>query len=345
MKPTISVVIVTYNSEAYISQCIQSVLKQHNPNLEVIVIDNHSTDRTIQILENEFSTSITFISLKKNVGFAEANNVAVEKAGGEFLFLLNPDTELSDNFFSPLIQAMKKNTQIGACQPLVYLMNNRNVINLTGKVPQFLGFDWIRDFQEKESPKEGKILSISGSGVLLRSLMIKEIGLFDPAYFMYYEDSDLSWRMNLAGYDCVFVPQSIMFHDYKLVPNGRSQTSKNKLFYAERNRVLNVLKNYSFKSLMLILPLFFVFELLLIFFACISGFGKEKIRTYLSIWKLRAHIMQARKQVQVLRKRSDRNIVSKFSGPILFKPFLNIIVEYIVNPFISAYWTVARIFI
>ena len=106
---------------------------------------------------------------------------------------------------------------VAAVQPLVYLFDKKT-INLTGKVTHYLGFDWLKDFKQTKIPKKQRIYSLSGSGVLFDKEVFLQLGGFDELYFMYYEDSDLSWKLQLVNKKIMFVPESKLYHDYKYIP-------------------------------------------------------------------------------------------------------------------------------
>lgn len=341
--PVVSVIIVTHNSQEYLVKCLRSVFSMRYKPLEVIVVDNASTDRTKRILR-KYEKKAKLLYLESNLGYAEANNIAAEISGGKYIFLLNPDTVIEPRTLFPLVQEMETERKVGACQPTVLLYKSAD-LNLTGKEVHFLGFDWIRDYKKKKTPPKGEIHSITGSAVLLRKSALKHTGLFDPTYFMYYEDSDLAWRLRMLGYEMVYVPESIVRHDYKLFPKGSVDAFFRKLFFLERNRLMNVVKNYEFKTLVLLAPVFISAELGLLCVAARQKWLHVKLRSYTSFFQQIPHILKTRSFLQKKRKRTDAQLQHGFRSVISTQLFQSRLVRYIANPFFSAYWSLVRRFI
>ncbi|HLC94990.1 MAG TPA: glycosyltransferase family 2 protein [Patescibacteria group bacterium] len=338
--PKISVVVVTHNSEVYIRQCLDALLRVTYQPIDTYVIDNASTDNTTRILNTYKHIHATYLT--KNIGFAEANNLAMNNIHGEYVCLLNPDTVVEKSFFEPLLAEMEKNPRVGACQPIVHLLKDKNVINLTGKKTHFLGFDWIAGYKTTRVPRQQEITSFSGSGVLLRSSTLRDVGFFDASYFMYYEDSDLAWRMRMRGWSIMFIPQSKMFHDYKYMPEKGGLHFSEKIFFNERNRLMNVLKNYSLWTLMLIFPVFLGTELGLLMIALLQGWFRAKIRSYFSLFIMLPSILKKRSLVQKQRTVQDRDITEGFETAITFEKFQHPLVRYIANPILKWYWGIIR---
>lgn len=336
----ITVIIVTHNSETYIQNCLEALLHVSYKPIHISVVDTASTDGTKRIVDKY--KHVHTLYLTENVGFAAANNEAWEAAQTEFICLLNPDTVVEPGFFEPLVQAMNEDEHVGACQPIVYLLKNRSLINLTGKKTHFLGFDWIDGFKTTTVPKEQEIVSFSGSGVLLRSSAVQDVGFFDPRYFMYYEDSDLSWRMRLRGWKTMFIPASKMFHDYKYVPEKGGLRFSHKIFLNERNRLSNLFKNYRLWTLLLISPAFIVTEFGLLVVALTQGWFVAKISAYLSFLYMLPWLIQQRMLVQEKRTISDKKITREFESAITFEKFQHPLVRRIANPVLTWYWGVIR---
>ncbi len=345
-KPLVSILIVTYNSEEYLEACLKSIFLNNYPNFEVLLVDNNSTDKSKTIInkyKRKYSQKVFVRFENKNLGYAKANNLAAKMAQGEYLFILNPDTIVEKDFLSPLVKETQKEN-IVAVQPIVYLFD-KETINLTGKVTHYLAFDWLENFKTKHTPKKQQIYSLSGSGILLDKEIFFEVGGFDENYFMYYEDSDLSWKINLIGKKIIFNPNSKLYHDYKYLPKEEYQPLHQKLFFIERNRVITLLKNYSFKSLFLIFPIILFMEIGMVFFAIFQGWGITKIKTYLNIVKNFKNILEKRKFIQKIRNVPDAEIINHFKSTITFEKFSNPILTYIVNPILQCYFFLVKHFI
>lgn len=341
--PLISILIVTYNSSEYIEDCLQALARTTYKTIEILVVDNASTDNTVELLKKQqkkITLPMELFTERENLGYAAGNNLAADHANGKYLFIINPDTTVTPNFLEPLIDKAEADSTISVCQPMVYLTKQPDIINLSGKITHFLGFDWIRDFEKKKVRKSGNIASFSGSGVLIKKDVFQQLGGFDPHYFMYYEDTDLSWRMRLMGYKLWYEPNSILYHDYKYTPVETYQTLHQKLFFAERNRLITLLKNYSLKSWLLLFPMVIVVEIAMICYAFAKGWGSQKLKAYTSIWQHRSTIIKQRKKTQALRVLSDRKLATAFVAKLTFKEYLHPVVKYGLNPLMGIYWRI-----
>ncbi|CAN5268911.1 glycosyltransferase family 2 protein [soil metagenome] len=336
-NPLVSCIVLTYNSEKYIKNCLIALEKITYPNVEILLVDNLSTDSTLSIVK-KFASKIKVLANTENNGYAGGHNFGVQNAGGKYIFLLNPDTTVTPNFLQPLVEKMENDSRVAACQPLVYLSGKSHRINLSGKVTHYLGFDWLRDFEATVVRQSGEILSFSGSGVLLRSDALKKVGGLDASYFMYYEDTDLSWRLRMQGFILWYCSESVVTHDYKFIPDEKYQSLHQKLFWAERNRIYTLFKNYELSTLVLLVPIFILMELgLLVYFATKGWFG-VKVKSYKSLWTARNKLKIARSHVQKLRKRNDREVIQDFKSQIDFSLFKHPVVNFILNPILFVYW-------
>ena len=345
MRPLISILLVTYQSEDDILNCLNSIKKFTHTSYEVLVLDTGSTDNSIQQIKSHDLYTSNILSLyiaKKNLGYAGGQQALSIKAKGKYLFFLNPDAEFTKDTVKPLVKILDSNDSAFCVQPAVYLKDQPDKLNLTGKLTHYLGFDYLRDYLKSTPPAFGEITSFSGSGVLCKADVFKYLGGFDTKFFMYYEDSDLSWRARLAGYRLFFVPSSTLIHDYKFKPKTHQQSFKNKLFYNERNRLMMVLKNYSLKSLILLSPMFIFTELLLLGYSILSGWFDRKCQALFSIWRMRARIIDSRSRVQTTRVVSDHQLVQSFVSSIQFVHFDHPVVKFVLNPVLRVYWLIIK---
>lgn len=339
----VSIIVVTYNSQEYIESCLQSVLKTDHPNFEAIVVDNGSTDETLEMVRK--FPKVRLIKTKRNLGYAGGNNLGVQNGKGEYVAILNPDTQVSPGWLEPLLKAVNQ-PRIGVCQPKVMLAQDKKTINLSGKTVHFLGFDWLTDYGKKDSSMiQREIVSFSGSAFLVSKEIFQNLGGFDPDYFMYYEDGDLSWRLRSAGYKILFVPESVVYHHYKFQPKEKYQQARQKFYYLERNRLVTLIKNYSLKTLILLSPAIKFMEKGMGFYFFTRGWWWEKPKGYFWIIKNLPTILEKRKKVQKMRKFSDQEIIKDFVSKIEFREFDNFLLRNIANPVLSFYWRLVKGFI
>jgi GT2 family glycosyltransferase len=204
--PLVSIIIINYNGLNLLKKCLSSLFEIDFLNYEIILVDNNSTDDTIQYLTKNYP-KIIIIKLEKNKGFAEPNNIASKIAKGEYLLFLNNDTIVTKNFLSELINSINKNTQIGICQSLLLKLDDS--IDSSGDFIDELGVV----YNSKTSVNtDREISSARGASMLIRKEIFDELKGFDEQFFVSFEDVDLGWRVWIKGYRVVLSAKSIVYH-------------------------------------------------------------------------------------------------------------------------------------
>ncbi len=310
----VAIVIVNWNGKEYLKECLASIYKQRFKDFKIFFIDNNSSDGSWKILDNY--KSVILIRNSRNFGFAKGNNIGIKKAlsdGYEYVVLVNNDTIADANWLGTLVKRMDKDAKIGACQSKI-LLHDSGLINTTGNVLHYLGFSYCGDYNKSDSYNVSKEITVaSGASLILRSETLKKVGLFDEAFFMYHEDVDLSWRIREQGYTIWFEPLSKIFHKYSFSRN------KMKFFYAEKNRIIFILKNFQTKTLLILLPPFIITELLMIVYSLLGGWLGLKIRSYKEIITSRKDIKIKRDKIQKERSVNDKKLKELFSNTLSFE--------------------------
>jgi GT2 family glycosyltransferase len=242
-KSSISVVIVTYNGERFISENLESLYRQTMAPHEIIIVDNASDDRTLNIVEKDFK-DVYIIKNSKNYHYAKAVNIGVEKAAGESVVILNQDIVLKEDFIEMLYrryQEEKKKEEIAGLVPQIRFNKQRNFINGIGNFvteknwgsDNYFGTVDIGQFEN---------LAYLGSACFGAIMVTKrgwaEVGPLDELYKSFYEDVDWSIRVHLKGLKLLAAPKAIVFHEF-----GGSYPSGIKLFFIVKNRMRFALKN------------------------------------------------------------------------------------------------------
>jgi GT2 family glycosyltransferase len=220
MNKLISINILTYNGEKWIEKCIKSVLEQTYPNIEILVIDNASTDNTLEKIQN-----IKIIKNEKNLGFSAGHNIGIRESKGEYVIVLNQDIVLDKNFIQEIVNCFEKNEKIGSIQPKIYQFNNGSKIEIIDVAGfQFFKSGRIIDIGQGEEDigQYDQLFEIFGADgaapayrrTALNSIKLKE-EYFDEDFFCYAEDFDLAWRLNSKGWISVFEPKAILWHNRK----------------------------------------------------------------------------------------------------------------------------------
>ena len=251
----VSVTIVTYNSGRFIKRCLESVMEQQYPRMEIIVIDNASTDGTADILE-QFSERCRVVYNDENIGFAAAQNQAIRMARGEWVLTLNPDVLLMPNFIQALVEAGQADTRAGTvCGKLLTILATfdlpeKQLVDSTGIyfTPNLRHLD--RGSQEVDNGHyltHEYVFGATAAAALYRRSMIEDIAIqgefFDPDFFVYREDADVAWRAQLLGWRCIYTPHARGYHVRNVLPGNRRALPPEINMHSVKNRFLMRIKN------------------------------------------------------------------------------------------------------
>jgi len=204
--PKVSIIIITYNGKQLLEKCLESLFKINYNNFEVIIVDNNSTDNTIEFITKNYP-SIIIIKLDSNKGFAEPNNIGTKTAKGEYFLFLNNDTVVTPNFISSMIEVMELDRTIGICQSL--LLKPDGSLDSSGDFIDKLGVVYN---SKTKSNEIREISSARGASMLIHKELFEKLGGFDETFFVSFEDVDLGWRTWILGYRVVLIPTSIVYH-------------------------------------------------------------------------------------------------------------------------------------
>ena len=254
-KYRVSVTLVTFNSGRFIRRCLESVLEQRYTNLEVIVIDNASTDGTTDIIE-QFEDRCVVIYNQENLGFAAAQNQAIALSSGDWVLTLNPDVLLMPDFCSRLMEAADHDPGVGTMCGKLLMMDasfqipDQRVVDTTGIYfnPMLRHLD--RGCLENDNGHYREyefVFGASAAAACYRRSMIADISIegefFDSDFFCYREDADVAWRAQLLGWKCIYVPTAFGYHVRKLRPGMRRYLPPEINMHSVKNRFLMRAKN------------------------------------------------------------------------------------------------------
>jgi len=343
----VALIIVNFNGLEYLADCLTSLanLDYAKENYKIFLVDNASTDNSVNFVRANFP-QVEIIVNKENLGFAEGNNIGMEKTLAEnfdYICLLNQDTISDSGFLKELVKTAEADEKIAAVQPRIMLYPEKEKVNSLGNSIHYLGFGYssggYQQFNGNLEPKE--IAYASGAAVLIKKEALEKVGLFDPDFFMYHEDLDLGWRLRLAGYKILVVPTAVVYHKYQF------SKSIKKYYFMERNRLICLLENYKIGTLILIFPAWLIMEIGLLLFSLKSGFWQEKLRVYgfflkADTWR---KIARERRAKRAIRAKKDKDVINLFTGKIEFQEIDNFILKKIANPAFNLYWRVVKFLI
>ncbi len=255
VSDAVSVTIITYNSGRFIKRCLESVLDQRYPFVEVIVIDNSSTDGTVDILE-PFENRVRIIYNDENIGFAAAQNQAIAASRGEWVLTLNPDVLLLPDFIEALVHAGNLDTRVGTvCGKLLTMsagfdFPEEPVVDSTGIyfTPNLRHLDrGSLQVDNGHYHQYEYVFGATAAAALYRREMIADISIegefFDNDFFVYREDADVAWRAQLMGWRCLYAPYARGYHVRKVLPGNRRALPAEINMHSVKNRFLIRIKN------------------------------------------------------------------------------------------------------
>ena len=272
------------------------------------MVDNASSDGSPEWLELTYP-QIKLIRSTKNLGFGGGNNLGSSYANGSYLGFLNPDTMVEPDWLDALVMVLENEFTVGLATSKILLLNNPDRINTCGNDMHISGITLCRgmDHPCKAFAEPEVVSAISGTAFIIRKDLFIALDGFDEHLFMYMEDSDLSLRARLAGFRCLYIPTSVVYHDYTLTFGPL------KTYYEERNRYIMLLKCLRGHTLLALLPTLLLAEVVTWGFALLHDRRNlnNKIRAYKWVIQHRPEILQRRQRVQAYRRVNDRDLLSR----------------------------------
>jgi GT2 family glycosyltransferase len=298
--PEMSVIIVNWNGRRFLDDCLDSLRRQRFRDFETILVDNGSSDGS-SVYIRSFFPEVKLVALRENRGFAGGNIAGYELASGSTIVLLNNDTEADPAWLEELHRASVVHPNAGSFASKMLYFNARNRIENCGfDMGSFgatleLGRDELDGSQWATSRA---VFGACGGAVAYRRSMLDRIGFLDPDFFMVYEDVDLSFRAQLYGYSCMYVPTAIVFHRYRA---SLGSGSARQVFYSQRNIEFVYFKNMPAALMIRSLPQRAIYEVGAALHSIASGSIVPFLRSKLnaishlpSLWKKRRQVQQGK---------------------------------------------------
>ena len=260
MCPLVSVVILNYNGKNFVSHCLKSVLSNVYPNFEVLFVDNGSKDGSVALVEKLFGddSRLEILTLGKNMGFALGNNIGIEHCKGAYIMFLNNDTIVEQHYLAELVKVMEEQIAVGAVQSKLLKMDNPKLLDSAGDFVDYFGLTSNRGKGENADQYDqlDEIFSARGAAMIVKSTVLKDVGVFDPSFFMIYEDIDLCWRIRLRGYNVLYAPKSIVYHFSEATTRKLNRIFP--IFHGTKNWIMLMIKNRETMSLIKFSPLIYL---------------------------------------------------------------------------------------
>lgn len=328
----VSIIVVTYNSERFITDCLHSLEGLIYGDKEIIVVDNASNDATQAIIKRDFPDTILVCS-SENTGFAGGCNKGLQYAQGDMIALVNPDVTLDADWLDALVgiskEAQHEKTGIFASK-MINITEDPNVIDTAGD-----GFSSIlKSFKRGEGKSISQfdthefVFGACAGAALYRRIMIEDVGFFDDDFFLLHEDSDLNVRAQLAGWKTFYVPSAIAYHK---VRSSIGEMSDICVYYSLRNSELVRIKNIPLRIFIRCLPGFLIGSLMdLIYFAVKHKKPGLYFKAKKDALKMLPVMLKKRKKIMGNKKVTNDYFINVMT-PIWQLSFLKLKVRKLIN--------------
>lgn len=308
---SLTVVIPNFNGKELIRRCLSSLSKQKYNDFQIIVVDNGSTDGSVEQIKKDFP-KVKIIAFDKNTGFAHAVNAGIKESTAPYVFLLNNDTELDPHCLNYLVSSAKEKKDVGFVTAKFLDFHDRTKIqNATDQI-DVSGHLIIKGENRKDDPeynKEGYTFLASGGGTLIKREVFEHVGYFDDDFFFYMEDADFFLRAQIAGFKGWYQPKAVVYHIGRATSSKRPKWSEYMVF---RNMTMVIIKNFPIR---LIIKDFNWLKILLVHFNTIRFLTFRN--NFLGVIKAEAFILKSlpslfkkRAQIQKSKRVSDQYIIN-----------------------------------
>ena len=310
-SPQVTVAIVAYQSGGFLQPCLDALAAQSFTDFEAVIVDNDSTDGSIEAVRLP-DARFRIEKLGTNTGFAVANNVAARASAAPWLATLNPDTRADPQWLEKLMAATARWPDAASFGSTQVSLDNPDELDGVGDVYHAAGLAWRARLGSPLSaiPPEGEVFGPCAAAALYRRDLFVELGGFDESYFCYSEDVDLAYRLRLAGWTAVQVPDAIVRHAGSGI-SGR--TSEFTVFHGHRNRVWTYVKNTPGIWVWLLLPYHMAYNALMAYTGFRIGKGPPMIRAYWAALTGLGPVLVSRRAVQKARRASIRSLFRAMS--------------------------------
>lgn len=329
----VSINIVNWNGLHFLSDCIESTILQTYKNIEINIIDNNSSDGSVDLIKMKYP-EIRLIKNTQNEGFSKAHNQAIKVSSGDYILPLNFDIVLSPQFVEEMVKAIEISPEIGIVSGILYTFakdSGKKIIDSAGiNIKGFFPADRGQGNVDcGQYDKLEYVFGASGAAPLFRREMLKDIAVeeeyFDEDYYIYVEDVDLCWRAQLFGWKAVYTPRAIAYHKRGATREKSSTMKRAYITIGHRNRYWSIIKNAIPSNLIKNVVWILMVEFRFYIGHLLQG-NYFIIQTIPMVIRSLHIMLRKRKEIQKRRK-ADTDYMERFFfgniGPRMFKDFIN----------------------
>jgi GT2 family glycosyltransferase len=308
VPPRVTVVIPNWNGERFLDLCLGSLLNQSFKDFETILVDNGSMDDSLSFVAENYP-DVKTIALGENRGFVEAVNAGIEASETEYVVLLNNDTEQDSNWLEALVLAAEDRPESGLFASKLVDFHDREVLDGAGDAMRLSGLPYRLGHGERDTgrfDKPGYVFGACAAAALYRKSLFDEVGLFDEDFVSYCEDGDLSFRAQLAGHRCFYVPGAVVYHMGSASTGGKRSETATRL--GTQNSLNLLVKDLPLSAVPHILPFFVLGQLARLVTAAATGTLRAHVEGLAGAWRHLPLMLEKRAGIQKSKRVSDAEV-------------------------------------
>ena len=305
-SPRVTVVVPNWNGERFLSTCLGSLRRQTYGDFETVLVDNGSSDGSVAFVEENFP-EVRIVRLPHNGGFTAAVNAGIGASEAEYVVLLNNDTEVEQRWLEALVRAADEHPEAGLFASKLVDFRDRRLLDGAGDALRKTGLPYRighGEIDRGQFEEEALVFGACAAGALYRRRLFDEVGVFDGDFFSNCEDGDLSFRAQLAGYRCLYVPDAVVYHMGSASTGGKRSATNTRL--GTQNGINLLVKNLPASLVWRILPSVVAGHL---YRLATTSLSPEILKAYLSglagALRLLPKMLRKRKEIQGRRRVSD----------------------------------------
>jgi GT2 family glycosyltransferase len=299
-KGKVSFIVVNWNGEKTVAECLDSLLAQTYQHKEIIFVDNHSSDRSPELVKGKYHID-KYMALGRNYGYAQANNIGLQHVKGEYIALVNNDAVLDQSWLEKAVNIFSNDEleNVGSVATKIIDYHQRSVIDTAGV--EYLGFGAGWDYkglsvESAEVNQRKEVFGACATAALYKKEIIDTIGLFDPRYFIYFEDTELAFRLRLFGYKCIYEPEAVCYHH-----GGVKKDKESRLYldFGRRNIEFLFIKNMQGHLFAKYFLSHYIYEFVLFVFFLFAGKGIPFLKAKTQFFKNLGYLLKERKKLKL----------------------------------------------
>jgi len=303
LSDKISVIVINWNGKRFLSGCLNGLRRQAYQEFSVILIDNGSNDGSVSFVTQNYP-EVRTIALSNNLGFAAANNLAFKTVQTKYVALLNNDAVPHPLWLQGLVRALDSHPHAGFAASKILFHHNHEIIDRVGDAYTKAGAGFLRGRGEPAHnfDKQEWVFGACAGAALYRTQMLKDVGLFDEDFFLLYEDVDLSFRAQLKGYKCIYVPEAIVYHN---ASSSILYDSPISVYYSHRNLEWVYLKNMPSRLIFRSIWLHIIYDIAALIYFTGNRRKKDFLKAKWDALREFKKILKKRKPIQRYRRVDD----------------------------------------